>query len=99
MPVGEEGDVFFGEIKVCCEVVLELCVKWTGVSKPAVFPDFFDEGSIFLEWRERGFGDEDRGHFPCMYICVGRIWMLCGLCSTGLIEIQNTYYTTICPES
>ena len=27
MPVGEEGDVFFGEIEICCEVILELVVK------------------------------------------------------------------------
>lgn len=77
MPVGEEGDVFFGEIEVCCEAVLELFVQWAGVSKPAVLPHLLDEVAVFLEWRERGFGDKDGGHFPCMYICAGRIWMLC----------------------
>ena len=77
MTVGEERDVFFGDIKVCCEVVLELVVKGAGVSKPAVIPDIFDEGSVFLKRGKGRFRDKDRGHFPCMYVCVGMIWMLC----------------------
>ena len=61
--VGEERDVFFGEVEVCYQVCFELFVKRAGVGKPAFFPDLFDEGSIFLEWGERGFGDKDWGHF------------------------------------
>ena len=75
--VGEERDVFFGEIEICCEVILELFVQWAGVGEPAVIPDFFDEGRVLLKWGESWFRDKDRRHFPCMYICVGRIWMLC----------------------
>ena len=47
--VGEERDVFFGEIEECCEIVLELVVEGAGVSKPAVIPDFFDEGRVLLK--------------------------------------------------
>ena len=77
MTIGEERDVFFGEVEILGEVILELIVKRAGVGKPAVFPDLLDEGGVILKWRERRFGDKDGGHFSCMYICVWRIWMLC----------------------
>lgn len=88
--VGEERDVFFGEVEVCCQVCSELFVKRAGVGKPAFFPDFLDEGRVFLEWGKRRFGDKDGGHFPCMYICAGRIWMLCGNYSMLLMN-KDTY--------
>ena len=68
--VGEERDVFFCETEIGCEVVLELVVKRAGVGKPAVFPDFPDQGCVLLKWGEGRFRDKDGGHFPCMYICI-----------------------------
>lgn len=75
--IGEEGNVFFGEIEVCCKVCSELFVKGTGVGNPGVFPDFFEDVGVLLKRGEGRFRDKDGRHFPCMYICVGRIWMLC----------------------
>ena len=62
MTIGEEGDVFFGEVEILGEVILELIVKRARVGKPAVFPDLFDEGSVFLDWGEGRFRDKDWRH-------------------------------------
>ena len=75
--VGKERDVFFCEIETGCQVCSELFVQRPGVGKPAVFPDFLDEGCVLLKRGEGRFRDKDGEHFPCMYICAGRIWMLC----------------------
>ena len=70
MAVGEKRYVFFCEIKVGCQVCSKLFVKGTRVGKPAVFPDFLDEGCVLLERGEGWFRDKDGGHFSVyVYLC------------------------------